>query len=109
MKLTPQQQQIVDMLADGRKHCPTVELFMKDDRKRISELRYLGFRFNEGAGFCEDVTHGHRTKVKVRQLLSWPETQNSAPQTRVITPFLQKWQEEFSKPVVNEIKQNELF
>ena len=34
--------------------------------------------------------------------------QNSAPSGE-ISPFMKKWQEEFSKPVVNEIKQNELF
>ncbi len=69
MKLTPQQKQILDLLDDMQKHCFTVELYMKDDRSRISELRKMGYRFNEGAGYCTNPDHHHTSKVKLRQRL----------------------------------------
>jgi hypothetical protein len=73
MKLTPQHKQILELLADGQKHCFTVELYMKDDRKRLSELRQAGYRFNEGAGTCTNPLHAHRAKVKLRQLIGFED------------------------------------
>lgn len=80
--MTSQQQQIIDILIDGRKHCFTVELFMKDDRKRLSELRQKGYIFNEGAGYCEDPNHHHKAKVKLRQLIRAPFFYESMEQNK---------------------------
>ncbi len=61
-KLTPQQKKIL---------CPTVELYMKDDRKRFSELREMGFVFAERKR-CEIPEHRHDSKSYLRKLLAWP-------------------------------------
>lgn len=43
-KLSPQKQQIIDFLEDGEWHCfATPSFFIKDDRKRISELNEAGY------------------------------------------------------------------
>lgn len=44
-KLTPQHKQILNILLDGQFHCGTVFIncYIKDDRKRISELNEMGF------------------------------------------------------------------
>lgn len=43
-KLTPQQKKILDYLADGEWHCmANANFYMKDDRKRISELNDKGY------------------------------------------------------------------
>ena len=99
MHLTPQQKQITDMLADGAWHCPTVELYMKDDRKRISELKDKGFIFDESGKTCTDPTHRHRSPVKLRRLISWP----SEAEERV-----RLWNKQFEKPK-EIIKQVSLF
>jgi len=83
MKLQPNQQVIIDLLADGQKHCPSVELYMKDDRSRISALRKLGYRFNEGAGYCKNPLHNHRSGVKLRQLITYPALHETAPQAPI--------------------------
>lgn len=70
--MTPQQKQIIEMLADRKYHCPTVELYLKDDRKRISELNKMNYVII-GDKYCEDPYHRHMSKVKLRKLLLTPE------------------------------------
>lgn len=81
--MTPQQTQIINLLLDGNTHCPTVELFMKDDRTRISELRKMGYVFDESAGICKEPTHNHGSKVKLRKLLSTPYDYTQPPNTSI--------------------------
>lgn len=71
MKLTPQQKQLIDLLADGQWHCTVSEQFMKDDRARISELRHKGFVFDESRKICD--RHNHGSKLKLRRLISFPD------------------------------------
>lgn len=68
MHLTPQQQLIIAMLADGEYHCPTIELYMKDDRKRISELKQMGYNI-DSTKYCTTEVHHHKSKVKLRKLI----------------------------------------
>ena len=63
------------MLSDGEYHCPTNELFMKDDRKRFSELRRKGFEFE--SPLCN--LHSHTPKVVMRRVLQWPASPITAP------------------------------
>ncbi len=109
MKISPQEKLILDLLADGLKHCSTFECYMKDDRARISALRKKGFIFNEGAGYCTDKTHNHHSQVKVRQLMNWPR-ENSAPRitpplTETARIFLHNSQTIWKKPEVKEPQQ----
>jgi hypothetical protein len=71
MKLTPQQKQLIELLADGQWHCTVSEQFMKDDRARISELRHKGFIFDESGKICD--RHNHGSKLKLRRLISFPD------------------------------------
>ena len=68
MNLTPQQQKIVDYLADGTWKCMADEFFMKDDRTRISELNRMGF---EIVGIKCDKSCGkkHSSRVLMRKML----------------------------------------
>src|SRR3990167_7880940 len=66
MKLTPQQNQILNMHEDGQWHCPTKELYMKDDRKRYSELRQKGYVFESIP--C-NLGHNHNSGVFMRRLI----------------------------------------
>lgn len=72
MQLTPQQQKIIDHLSDGKFHCMASGFFMKDDRKRISELNDIGF---EIVGFKCDRRCGvkHSSRILMRKLKSVPE------------------------------------
>lgn len=72
MKLTPQHKRILEMLEDGNYHCPTLELFMKDDRKRISELNKGGYTII-GDKICTNSEHHHTSPVKLRRLISSPD------------------------------------
>ncbi len=116
MKLSPQQKQLIELLADGAWHCTVSEQFMKDDRARISELRKLGFVFDESGKICD--RHNHGSKLKLRRLISFPDgflAQDSARSevleaplyqtyTKAVTPqaqaFLEKWKpkEEVKQP-----------
>lgn len=62
--------QIIELLSDGRYHCPTNELFMKDDRRRFSDLREKGFEFHSPK--C-DLGHNHNSGVVMRKITKWPE------------------------------------
>src|SRR3990167_6745523 len=68
-QMTPQQNQILNMHADSQWHCPTKELYMKDDRKRYSELRRKGYKFESRA--CE-LGHNHNSRVFMRKLIEEP-------------------------------------
>ena len=67
MKLQPNQQIIVNLLSDGKFHCPTKEFFMKDDRARIAALRKLGFVFDSPR--C-NMGHNHSSGVVMRRLVA---------------------------------------
>ncbi len=74
-KLTPQQQKIIDYLQDGEWHCmASVDFYMKDDRKRISELIAKGYVI-EGES-CKSIESGcakqHSSKVYMRRLRQSP-------------------------------------
>lgn len=74
MNFTPQQKLLLDMLADMKWHCPTNELFIKDDRKRFSELRQKGYVFESIP--CE--LHNHNSRVVMRRLVSVSSLQTEA-------------------------------
>ena len=67
--MTPQQKRIIEIQEDGTWHCPTKELFMKDDRKRYSELRQKGYVFDSRP--CE-LGHNHLSRVFMRKLIGEP-------------------------------------
>ncbi len=75
MKLSPSQQKIVDYLAGGEWKCmATPTLFIKDDRKRISELNAKGLLI-EGKkcdGRCGINHSGH---IFMRRLAVAPKKQ----------------------------------
>lgn len=122
MKLTPQHNLILNMLSDGQYHCPTAELFMKDDRKRISELNQGGYVIL-GDKTCDNPNHHHISKVKLRKLISrggevvthWPHKpeiagSNPAPATKLLrmTKKIKEWNQQFYPEVKEEVK-NVLF
>ena len=72
MHLTPQQKKVVEYLADGNWHClATPSFFMKDDRKRISELNALGYTI-EGIKCDGRCGQGHTSPVKMRRMVNKP-------------------------------------
>lgn len=72
MNLTPQQQKVVNYLQDGKWHCMANDFFIKDDRKRISELNRMGFNI---IGFKCDRTCGikHSSRVLMRKMKGVPK------------------------------------
>lgn len=74
MNLTPQQQRVVDFLADGHWHCMANDFFMKDDRKRISELNHKGFKII-GDPCDRACGKNHSSRVYMRKLVEWPDAQ----------------------------------
>lgn len=81
-----------------------------EDALRLQTGHKASYVARECRELCEKgLLERQLVLVEGRRVVQYRYKQNSAPQTRVITPFLQKWQEEFSKPPVAEIKQNELF
>ena len=103
MHLTPQQQQLVNLLADGSWHCTVAEEFMKDDRSRISELRHLGFVFDESGKTCD--RHNHNAKLKLRRLISFPDgfltQQNDITAER--SDKVARWAAQFKSEPVTEL------
>lgn len=88
MNLTPLQQRIIDILADGSWHCLASEEYQKDDRARISELRHKGFKFDESGKICD--WHNHGSKLKLRRLISFPDgfvDQTMQPDPKTMQPF----------------------
>ena len=77
MHLSPQEKQIIDLLSDGEWHCPTKELFMKDDRARISALLKKGYQIVSDR-YCDgSCGMRHNARVKLRRLVSMPESVDS--------------------------------
>lgn len=72
MKLSPQQKLITDYLKDGEWHCmATPQFFIKDDRKRISELNQKGFTI-EGKP-CDGICGiKHSSNVYMRRIVQKP-------------------------------------
>ena len=77
---------IFEWLADGEWHCGTELSYMKDDRKRISELRQKGYLI-EGIscdGRCNTI---HKSKnLKMRRLVGELSLRSEAPQSVQIAP-----------------------
>ena len=76
MKLSPSQQKIIDYLENGDWHCmANANFFMKDDRKRISELNQKGYKI---IGMPCDRRCGvsHASNVLMRQLIERPINHN---------------------------------
>lgn len=73
-KLTPQQKQIIGYLNDGEWHCmASADFYMKDDRTRISELRKIGYSFQEEP--CDSRAQckvKHSSRLYMRRLISAP-------------------------------------
>lgn len=68
-----QRNKILRILSDFRPHCLAHEMqWIKDDRSRCSELRKLGYRFNESIGNCVNPTHNHVAGLKLRQIIGNP-------------------------------------
>jgi hypothetical protein len=67
-----QRNRIIEILSDFKVHCLANEMFCKDDRSRISELRKLGYIFDETVGNCHDPNHRHSAGLKLRKLLNNP-------------------------------------
>ena len=72
------------MLNDGQWHCPTNELYMKDDRKRLSELNQIGFQI---IGEKCNLGHNHNSRVLMRKLVKqvdwWRLPQYQSPKQTV--------------------------
>ena len=78
-QLTPQQQRIVDFLADGAWHCMANEFFMKDDRKRISEInRIEGYKII-GLKCDKRCKKNHSSRIHMRKMTKRPEGAVAAP------------------------------
>lgn len=72
MKLSRQKQQIIDYLADGEWKCfATPNFFIKDDRKRISELNEMGYEI-DGKPCDKRCNIKHSSGVFMRKLVSTP-------------------------------------
>jgi hypothetical protein len=73
MKLTPQEQQIINLLSDYTWHCGNEinALYIKDDRKRISDLtKKKGFRIESRR--CAIKDHNHVSPILMRRLTEEP-------------------------------------
>lgn len=71
--MTNQQNQILDYLKDGDFHCmASKDFFMKDDRSRISELRRMGYTFEDKPcdGRCGVK---HNARLLMRRLTGTPD------------------------------------
>jgi len=64
---------IIEYLKDGDWHCfANPGFFMKDDRTRISELRKMGYTFDER--LCDGRCNvSHNSKLLMRRLVSMPQ------------------------------------
>ena len=83
MELSPQQQKVVDFLADGEWHCMADDFFMKDDRKRISELNALKFEI-KGTKCDKRCGINHSSRVQMRKLISRPDGIEIKPKQQVV-------------------------
>lgn len=71
-KLAPNHKKILDYLADGKWHCmANAHFYMKDDRKRISELNAMGYAI-EGTKCDKRCGVAHSSNIFMRRLLEAP-------------------------------------
>lgn len=69
MHLTPQHKRILDLHSDGEWHCSTQIEYIRDQRKRISELNAGGYTFEAmKCNICKP--HKHNSNLLMRRLLS---------------------------------------
>lgn len=74
-RFSPQQQKIIDYLQDGNWHCmANVDFFMKDDRKRISELNARGYEI-EGTTCDGRCKINHSARIFMRRITKRPPRQ----------------------------------
>ena len=72
IQFSPAQQKIVDVLRDFEWHCVFGELVMKDDRKRISEIRP---KLQEKGYDIESQScnlHDHKSRIFMRRIKKLP-------------------------------------
>jgi len=86
MRLSPNQRKIVDYLADGEWRCfATPDFFMKDDRKRISELNdAMGFVI-EGMKCDGRCGIKHKSNVLMRRLVERAKREMWMYEEKVLT------------------------
>ena len=73
MRLTPQQKKVIGYLSDGDWHCmANHDFFMKDDRKRISELNNLGYKI-EGKPCDGRCGIRHSARLLMRRINKKPK------------------------------------
>lgn len=72
-RLSPQHRQILSIHADGRFHCSTEIEFIRDQRRRVTDLQDdFGYRFESVP--CR--MHAHRSRTLcMRRLVSAPEVE----------------------------------
>src|SRR6478609_7412284 len=65
-----QHQKILNLLSDGAWHCGQEinDLYIKDDRKRLSELRQMGYAIETAP--CNLKDHIHNSKIVMRRLVA---------------------------------------
>lgn len=101
-KLTPQHKQILNILSDGQFHCGTVFIncYIKDDRKRISELNEMGFNIiaEKCDGRCQI---NHNSGIVMRQ---WTTPRTDFDKTSPILPSTARFLNSFSMQKVEQEK-----
>ncbi len=90
-----QKQQIINLLSDYEVHCTAHEMYMKDDRSRISELRKEGYLFDENIGTCKDLSHNHGADLKLRKLISKPFNQTVKQMDNELSKRIKIWNSQF--------------
>ena len=72
IKLTPQQFTLIELHEDGKWVCSTAVEYMRDARKRYSELSRMGFVFKKEK--CKQYGHSHNSGLLMRRLVEWPKS-----------------------------------
>ena len=71
--MTPQHKQIFELHRDGFFHCSTEIEYIRDARKRISELNRMGYKFQ--ALPCDGrCGKHHNSRLFMRRLVEIPES-----------------------------------
>ena|SRR3990167_10210255 len=72
LDMTPQHQKILELHDDGGWHCSTEIEYIRDQRKRVSELRQMGYVFEKLS--CDSrCGHSHNSGLLMRRLVKTPE------------------------------------
>ncbi len=91
---TAQWKQIINLLEDGEWHCLTNELYMKDDRARISHMNkgtegnLLQRNLKIEGKHCDFSGHNHNSRLYMRRLVSKENAQES--------PIVKEFREEYA-------------